>query len=64
MEIKLFLDKNRNPINAGKVYTDTINGVLDIHIVEHDGTYFAKPDGLDAEPLETVCGGLVVQDGR
>ena len=62
MEIKLFLDKNRNPINAGKVYMDTINGVSDIHIVEQDGIYFAKPDGLDAEPLEAVCGGLIVQE--
>lgn len=62
MEIKLFLDKNRNPINAGKIYVDTINGVSDIHITEQDGIYYAKPDELDAEPLEDVCGELVAQE--
>lgn len=62
MEIKLFLDKNRNPINIGKIYMDVINNVSDIHIVEQDGNYFAKPDGLDAEPLDSVCNSLVVQE--
>lgn len=62
MEIKLFLDKNRNPIDAGKVYMDVVNSVSDIHIIEQNGNYFAKPDGLDAEPLESVCDGFVVQE--
>ena len=62
MEIKLFLDKNRNPINIGKIYMDVINNVSDIHIVEQDGNYFVKPDGLDAEPLDSVCNSLVVQE--
>ena len=55
MEIKLFLDKNRNPINIGKIYVNVTNNVSDIHIVERDGNCYAKPNGLDSEPLESVC---------
>lgn len=62
MEIKTFLDKNNNPINMGKTYKDIINNVSDIHIIERNGFYFAKPEGLDIEPLEEVCSGLVVQE--
>lgn len=62
MEIKSFLDKNGNPIKIGKIYVDVLNNVPDIHIIEQNGNYFAKPDGLDSEPLESVCGELVVQE--
>lgn len=62
MEIKLFSDRNKNPINTKSVYADVINKVSNIHIIKQDGNYFAKPDGLDAEPLESVCDGLVVQE--
>ncbi|MFF0828779.1 hypothetical protein ACFYU8_17755 [Brevibacillus sp. NPDC003359] len=39
---------------------DQINHVDDIEIIEEDGKFFAKPSGLDAEPLEGVYKGLVI----
>ena len=62
MKIELFLDRNNKPIDTEKTYKDIINNVSDIHIVERNRFYFAKPDGLDAEPLEEVCRGLVIQE--
>lgn len=61
MIIKLFEDKEGNPIDTQKVYTDEKNKVNDIKIIEIDGDYYAKPNGLDEEPLGSVCGGLVEQ---
>lgn len=62
MEVKLFFDKNKNPINFEKIYMDVVNDVSDIYIIKQNNNYFAKPEGLDAEPLENVCNGLVIQE--
>lgn len=55
----MYVDANGNPIDIGTVYKDIKNDVNDIRIVEFDGEYFAKPDGLDEELLESVCNGLI-----
>lgn len=57
--MKMYVDANGNPIDIDIVYKDIKNDVNDIHIVEADGEYFAKPDGLDEELLLDVCNGLV-----
>ena len=36
------------------IYKDVKNNVNDIHIIEVDGNYFAKPEGLDEELLEEL----------
>lgn len=59
--IKLYSDRNNNPINTEKIYMDVRNKVTDVHIIEIDGNYYAKPDGLDEEPLGSACNGLVEQ---
>lgn len=61
MLIKLYSDRNNNPIDTEKIYKDVRNKVTDVRIIEIDGNYFAKPDGLDEEPLDSVCNGLVEQ---
>ncbi|HCD42714.1 MAG TPA: hypothetical protein DEQ64_03045 [Lachnoclostridium sp.] len=59
MLIKLFLDRDGKQIDTEKVYNDIWNEVPDVKIIEIDGNYYASPDGLEAEPLSNVCGGLV-----
>ena len=59
MKIKMYVDANGNPIDIDTLYRDIKNNVEDIQIVEVDGTYFVKPDGLDEELLESVCNGLI-----
>ena len=61
MIIKLFEDRNGRSIDTEKIYRDENNEVEDIRIIEIDGNYYAQPDELDAEPLGSVCNGLVVQ---
>lgn len=56
-----FFDKNGNEIDVNKTYKDVACGVSNIHIIMQNNHYFAKPDRLDAEPLEDVCNDLVVQ---
>lgn len=43
------------------MYNDIWNEVSDVKIIEMEGNYYARPEGLDAEPLGSVCGGLVEQ---
>lgn len=57
--MKMYIDANGNPIDIDTTYKDITNDVNDIHIVEVDGNYFAKPDGLDEELLSDVCNGLI-----
>lgn len=57
--MKMYVDADGNPIDIDTVYKDIKNDVNDIHIVEVDGKYFARPDGLDEELLESVCNGLI-----
>lgn len=59
MKMKMYVDANGNPIDIDTLYRDIKNNVEDIQIVEVDGTYFAKPDGLDEELLESVYNGLI-----
>lgn len=61
MIIKLFEDRDGKPIDTENIYKDVTNKVDDIRIVEMDGNYYALPEDLDKEPLESVCNGLVVQ---
>lgn len=61
MIIKLFEDRDGKSIDTEKIYKDVRNKVCDIRIIEIDGNYYASPDGLDEEPLGSVCDGLVVQ---
>lgn len=61
MIIKLFKDREGRLIDTDKLYRDVRNKVDGIRIIEIDGDYYAKPDGLDEEPLGSVCDGLVVQ---
>jgi len=61
MLIKLFLDRDGNQIDTEKMYNDIWNEVSDVKIIEMEGNYYARPEGLDAEPLGSVCGGLVEQ---
>lgn len=61
MIIKLFEDRDGKSIDIEKIYKDVRNKVDDIKIIEKDGNYYAHPEGLDDEPLENVCNGLVVQ---
>lgn len=59
LKIKMYVDANGNPIDIDAVYKDVKNDVNDIHIIEVNREYFAKPDGLDEELLSAVCDGLV-----
>lgn len=59
IKMKMYVDANGNPIDINTVYKDIKNDVNDIHIIEVDGKYFARPDGLDEELLEDVCDGLI-----
>lgn len=61
MIIKLFVDRDGKPIDTEKIYKDVRNKVDDIKIIEEDGNYYAQPNGLDQEPLESVCDGLIIQ---
>lgn len=61
MIIKLLEDRDGKSIDTEKIYKDVRNKVCDIRIVEIDGNYYASPDGLDEEPLGSVCDGLIVQ---
>lgn len=61
MVIRLFEDREGNSIDTEKIYKDVRNKVDDIRIMEIDGNYYAQPEGLDKEPLESVCSGLIVQ---
>lgn len=61
MIIKLFKDREGRLIDTEKLYMDVRNKVDGIRIIEIDGDYYAKPDGLDEEPLGSVCDGLVAQ---
>lgn len=57
--MKMYVDADGNPIGIDTIYKDIKNDVNDIHIVEVDGKYFARPNGLDEELLADVCDGLV-----
>jgi len=61
MIIKIFEDRDGKSIDTEKIYRDVRNKVDDIKIIEIDGNYYALPEDLDKEPLESVCNGLVVQ---
>jgi len=55
-----YTDVNGQEILVGMKCTDQINQVDDIEIIEANGLYFAKPSGLDGEPLSDVHEGLVI----
>ena len=59
MKVKMYVDANGNPIDIDTLYKVVKNNVNDIHIIELDGNYFAKLEGLDEELLEGVCNDLV-----
>ncbi len=64
MILKEFIDKDGKEIDTEKVYFDTVHGVAQIHIIKgrEDQLWYAVPDELDGEKLESVVKNLEQND--
>lgn len=61
MILKGIYDYDMKEIDTEKTYFDLQNNVEDIQIESINGEYFAKPSGLDAEPLKDVSKNLTAK---
>lgn len=61
MILKDIYDYDMKEIDTEKTYYDVQNDVEDIQIESINGEYFAKPTGLDAEPLKEVSRNLTAK---